>query len=103
MTGYRSADGEFGNGVNDGLLLIHRELRVDRNREALVRGALGRRKISATIAQILETGLQVERHRIVNLVANLFAIEMRFQAVAIGHADHKLIEDMAPSGRFNRD
>ncbi len=62
--------GELGDRVHDDALLFRRQLAVDRNGEALVRRALGLREIAGAIAEVGEARLQVERHGIVDLVAD---------------------------------
>src|SRR5262249_32448773 len=52
---------ERNNGRDDGLLLLQRQLAVDRNGERLVRGFLGVREVAALIAEIGEARLQMER------------------------------------------
>src|SRR5262245_62519504 len=87
---------------DDACLLIGGQLAVDGNREALGRRALGVRKIALTMSEIREAGLQMERNRIVDLVADALLVEMTLQAVAIGDADHELIEDVTTIRRLDR-
>ena len=89
-----------GDRVDDRLLLGAVELREDRNGQAFVGCPLGVREVAAAIAQAREAGLQGQRHRIVDLVADAGLVEMALERVASGRADDELIEDVPAVGRF---
>lgn len=80
-----------------------RKFREDREREDLLRGPLADRKVARTVPEFGETFLQVERQRVVDGSPD----PCRFQAfpheVALGDADHELVEDMAFADRTGQD
>src|SRR5580704_12464508 len=79
-----------GDRVDDRLLLGAGELREDRNGQAFVGCPFGVREVAATIAQARETGLQGQRQRIVDLIADAGLVEMALERVASGRADDEL-------------
>src|SRR5690348_16923632 len=97
-----SAVDELANRADDGFLLSDGELAVDRQREAFGGRPFGFRKVSATMTEIGETGLHVERDGVVDLRADAALVEMGPQAVAIADADHELVIDVPAIGWFGR-
>src|SRR6266516_4655227 len=93
---------EFRDRAHDTLLLIEGELAVDRNRQALGGGAFGVREVAATMAEVRETGLQVKRHGIVDLIADAALVKVSLQRVAFGCTDDELVEDVMTIGRLDR-
>ena len=61
---------------------------------------LAGREIALAMPQVGETLLHVQRHRIVDLVANLLLAEVRLDLVAARHTDHKLVVYVAVAGHF---
>ena len=84
---------ELRDGRHHPLLLRKGQLAVDRNRQALVGRALGVGKVAAPVAEIRKARLQVERHRIVDLVADALAVQVPLERIALGRPDDELIED----------
>src|SRR5262245_18206972 len=76
---------------DDRLLLLRRQLAVNRDGEALVGGPLRLRERAAPVAEVGEARLQVERHRVIDLVADPLLIEMAFQRVALRRPDDELV------------
>src|SRR5579864_5393605 len=91
---------ELRDGRHDLFLLAGRQLAVDGNRERLLCRSLSVRKISAAMAEVGKAGLQMERHRIVDLVADAPLVEMALQRVAPRCADHELVEDVTAIRRL---
>src|SRR5262245_38896748 len=92
---------EFRHGVDDRLLLLDRELAVDRDGEAFGGRALRVGKRAGAVPEIGETRLQMKRHRIVDLVADTLLVEMALQAVAIGGSYDELVIDVPALRGFN--
>ena len=95
LAGTRCAGRTAPIGRDDRVLLRGGQLAVDRNRQALARRALGVRERARPVAEIGEAGLQVERHRVVDLVADAPRVEMALQRVALRRPDDELVEDVA--------
>src|SRR5690606_7206826 len=72
--------------------LRRRELGIDRQCEHLLRGALGNRKRARRVAEVRETLLPMERHRIVDLRADAPRGKVVSKLVAPPDADHVLIK-----------
>ena len=67
---------------------------------AAARSACG--KSSVPIAQIGKARLEMKRHRVIDLAADAAGGEVLPESIAFAHADHELVEDVPPSGRFDR-
>src|SRR5262249_33590280 len=98
----RVVSDEFSDRVHDRLLLFDGQLGVDRNRQALGRCPFGNGEIAAAVAKVRKTGLQMKRHRIVDLISDLLSIEMRLEAVAAAHSDDELMENVPAPRRLHR-
>src|SRR6266849_852681 len=70
------------------------QFRVHRQRQHLLCGMLGVRKISDFVRQRGIKRLEVQRHGIVDGAADLFLLENLAQGVALFHANRVLMEDM---------
>src|SRR6202041_3252576 len=73
------------------------EFRVDEQRQGLLGGSLGMRKIAGSVVQVGETGLQMQGHRVVDFGADAVLGEPLFQSVAALYPHHVLIENMPPA------
>src|SRR5690348_13911677 len=80
-----------------------RELRIDREREHLGRGALGLGEGTGAEPERRERGLQVERHRIVDHRRDVARREVRAEGVAVARPDDVLVEDVRLPRRLRRD
>src|SRR5262249_46427708 len=92
---------ETTNRGRDALGLLVGELGVHREREDLVRHALGHWEIALAVAQELGRLLQVDRHRVVDLRADALRAEILAHRVALAprHADRVGVEHVAVPGR----
>src|SRR4029450_8654059 len=78
------------------------ELAVDRDGEAFIGGPLGVRERAAAVAETREARLQMERHRVINLVADAVLVEVPLERVALGRPDDELVEDVPVARRLLR-
>src|SRR5207247_4581120 len=74
--------------------LLVGQIGMNRQGERLLRRALAFEKRAGQVAQIFETWLQVQRHRIVDFSPDSVLPQVRLQTVAIAGADDVLIEDV---------
>src|ERR1044071_1281412 len=88
----------LGNPVYNIILLFFSQLRINRQRERFFRCRFGLREVTLLVSEILETLLQVQRNRIVDLAADVVALQMLHQRITISrHTDHVLMKDMSPT------
>src|SRR3970282_1913954 len=76
---------------DDPRLLIFGQFGVDRQRQRLGGGRLGRRERTAVIAEAGKALLEVERHRIVHLGPDAAVGQVGPHAVAVDQPYHKLV------------
>ena len=89
---------EFGDRLHHPALLCFRQLRKHRQRKHFAGGAFGFGEISFAVSQISETGLQVERNRIIDFRADLQIGQELAQLVAALGANHVLVKHMMRAG-----
>src|SRR5690606_21662479 len=87
-------------GGNDLLCLAERHVRMDWQREHLMRRLLGFGKVSAAIAEFCVGGLQMDRDRIVQ--AGLYALRIQNPSnfVALAHTHGIDVVDVPAPGQF---
>src|SRR5947209_6390915 len=93
---------EPGYGFDHPFLLRLGKPAADRERQALGCRPFGVRELAATMTQVGETGLQMKRHRVVNLRADAALVQMPFESVAVGRTDDELIENVPAVRRLDR-
>src|SRR5437868_5579874 len=86
------------NSAHDLIDLRLRQLRIDRQRQHFLCGAFRLGAASFFISQIGETGLKVQRQRIVNRASDAAILEKTLKLVALGDANRVLIEDRLVRG-----
>src|SRR4051794_25113924 len=89
----RSASVERAYRGDDFIELALRELRKYRQRYDLSRRALGFRTAPCLVTEVCETGLKMERERVVDRGADTPLFQEGLQIVAAGNAERVLIED----------
>src|SRR5258708_21354590 len=82
-------------GINNSLLLRGGQLRIDRQRQRSLGGFFAFRKRALLVAEIDEAFLQVHRHGIIHLRANLLLPQIVLRSLAILDADNILVEDVS--------
>ena len=82
------------NRIHHNLLLVLAQLRIHWQRQNLIRGAFALGEVAAFVAHGLERLLQMQRHRIVDLAADLSLRKKCAQLIPPWGADHVLMEDM---------
>src|SRR5690349_9658058 len=82
---------ERGDGIHHVLQLGFAQLRVDGQRDGLRGGGFGVRAVARLVAEIREAGLQVQRHRVVDLRADALLAQVGLELVALGDADDVLV------------
>src|SRR5438045_1867363 len=84
---------ECSHAFGDLVQLALRQLRIDRQRKHLVRGALRFRTCALLVAEVGETGLQVELQRVVDRRSDSALLEETLKFVAAISPNRVLIED----------
>jgi len=67
---------ELCHGPHHAVLLVVCQFGIHRQRQSLVRGAFGVRKVARLVVEIAGSFLQVKRHWIINVGANPLRLEM---------------------------
>src|ERR1051326_8576452 len=87
---------KIGDRIRYGVLLLFRQLGVDRQRQDLFGRLFGDRQIAGLSAEISKTLLKVQRARIVDSTADAALLQKRRQVIAALRADDVLVKNMPP-------
>src|SRR6185369_2434513 len=74
------------------------EFRINGYRKRFPRSTLRFRKVSLSIAEILEAALHVQGDRIINLGPNAVIPEIGSKRIAVSYTNHKLVVDVPAAG-----